>query len=102
MLLVYPCTDGPPQVCDLMNQVAAKAKVKWFQVGIQLGINPTTLEVFDTQPQDPMRCYFKVFTEWEREGKRPYTWTTIIGALETAAVNERQVAVELREWLMES
>ena len=85
-----------------MDRVATKTKLKWFQVGIQLEIDPTTLEVFETQSQDPMRCYSNVFTMWKKERKHPYTWATIIEVLETSAVNERQVAKELREWLIES
>lgn len=85
-----------------MSQVAAKAEGKWFQVGIQLDIKPTTLEVFETQSKDPMRCYSNVFTMWNKEGKHPYTWATIIEVLETNAVKERKVAKELREWLMQS
>ena len=84
-----------------MNQVAAKTKIKWFQVGIQLKIDSTTLEVFETKSQDPMRCYSMVFTEWKKQGKRPYTWATIIEILETNAVNEKGAAVELRQWLLE-
>ena len=89
-----------PKMNDLMSQVAAKTKDKWFQVGIQLDIDTATLSSFETQFQrDPMRCYTSVFVEWKRDSKLPYTWTTIIEALESNAVTEVAVANEVREWL---
>ena len=81
-----------------MSQVAAKTKDSWLQVGIQLDIDPASLMSYDTQ-RGPMWCYTCVFIEWKRDHKLPYTWATIIGALESGAVNEVAVANEIREWL---
>ena len=89
-----------PELCDLMSQVAVKTMHKWFQVGIQLKVDPVFLMSCETQFQrDPMRCYTSVFVEWERDSKLPYTWTTIIEALESNVVTEVTVANEVREWL---
>ena len=88
-----------PKMSDLMSQVAAKMKDKWFQVGIQLDIDMATLLSYKTQSRDPMRCYTSVFVEWKRDHKLPYTWATIIGALESNDVTEVAVANEVREWL---
>ena len=82
-----------------MSQIAAKTKDKWFQVGIQLDIDMATLFSYEAQSRDPMRCYTSVFDEWQRDCKLPYTWATIIGALESNAVTEVAVANEVREWL---
>ena len=87
-------------MCDLMSQVAANTKDKWFQVGIQLKIDSTSLMSCELQfMRDPMRSYTSVFVEWERGRKLPYTWATIIGALESNAVAEVAVANEVRKWL---
>lgn len=84
-----------------MNHVAPKVQAKWFQVGIQLNIDMTTLQVIGLQPQDPLLCCTRVFVEWERAKKSSYTWATIIRALESEAVKEKSVANELQEWLKE-
>ena len=45
-----------------------------------------------------MRCYTCVFEEWKRKHIPPYTWATIIGVLETAAVNEVDTADSVQKW----
>ena len=80
-----------------MTHVADKAPTKWHRVGIQLRIQIATLNAFKTQEDDPTELYIKVFEQWEREQKMPYTWTTIINTLK--AVNERKVANDIVEWL---
>ena len=85
-----------------MSRVAAKTKVKWFQVGIQLDIDQSTLNAYETQSSDTMRCYTNVFVEWKRAGEPPYTWATIIEALESDAVSERDTASNVRKWLTDS
>ena len=69
----------------------------WRQVGIQLRIKTATLNAFKAQEDEPTELYIKVFEQWKREHKVPYTWTTIINALK--AVKEREVANDIVEWL---
>ena len=93
-----------PELKELMSRVAAKTKVKWYQVGIQLNIELATLKTYETQSSvcDPMRCYADVFAEWKRAGEPPYTWATIIEALESDAASERDTGSSVRKWLTDS
>ena len=85
-----------------MNHVAAKTKNSWYQVGIQLKIDLATLNEYDTQSSDAMRCYTNVFAEWKRADKVPYTWATIIKVLKSDAVSEKDTASSVRKWLTDS
>ena len=80
-----------------MNLVAEKIPTKWYELGIQLEINTATLDTFSAQTNDPIRLYSKVFDQWEREQKVPFTWETIIITLEEA--DENSAAAAIREWL---
>ena len=91
-----------PELKELMSRVAAKTKVKWYQVGIQLNIDLATLNAYETQSSDTMRCYTNVFAEWKRADKLPYTWATVIEALESDAVSEKDTASSVRKWLTDS
>ena len=106
LILLFLFSDDPlqksPELKELMSRVAAKTKVKWFQVGIQLNVDLTTLNAYETQSSDAMRCYTNVFAEWKRAGDLPYTWATIIEALESDAVSERDTASNVRKWLTDS
>ena len=84
-----------------MNLIAAHTKDKWFHVGIQLKIDSATLTSYENQHGDPMRCYIKVFNEWEKNKKLPYTWAAIIKVIETDAVNEAATANSVKQWLHE-
>ena len=63
-----------------MDRVADKTRDKWQQVGIQLGIETSKLNGYETQSTDPMRCYTKAFDEWKRSQN---AWDTILNALES-------------------
>ena len=52
------------------------------------------------EEQDISRRFVKVFDQWKKEQKVPYTWNTIIAALEAAG--EIKVAKDIRKWLSAS
>ena len=98
MLCIVVLVDAPaPTIALLMTHVAHKIPTMWYEVGIQLSITIPTLDAFEEQTNKQTRLYTKVFEQWRREGKVPYTWSTIIKALED--VGEIGIATELREWL---
>ena len=96
-------TDKPaaysqaPKIPKLMSLVAKKIPTKWYDIGMQLEIDVPTLEAFEQQTSDQKRLYSKVFDQWKREQKVPFTWETIIDTLEEA--DENSTAAGIREWL---
>ena len=86
-----------PKFSKLMSLVAKKMPTKWYGIGMQLDIEVSTLEAFEQQTSDQGRLYSKVFDQWKREQKVPFTWETIITILEEA--DENSTAAGIREWL---
>ena len=86
-----------PKIPKLMSLVAMKIPTKWYKIGIQLEIEISTLEAFEQQTSDQDRLYSKVFDQWRKEQKVPFTWETIIDTLEEA--DENSTAAGIREWL---
>jgi len=90
------CVVGnEPEVSDLMNEVAAKTLKKWRDVGLQLGLNQYELDgIAIENPGDTNHCYSEVFTRWKNKNsaKHPYTWSTVVDALQTEAVQEERLA----------
>ena len=80
-----------------MVHVACKIPTKWYQVGILLEIKTSTLNTFEKEIFDQVRLCVMVFEQWEKEQKVPFTWETIITALDT--LGENKTAAEIREWL---
>ena len=82
-----------------MNEIAAKIPTKWKDVGLQLGLDHNVLEGIG--PADANHCYMKVFTQWrsQNSAEHPYLWSTIVQALQTQAVGEKRLAVEIENKL---
>ena len=90
--------DNEPEVSDLVNEVAAKIPKKWRDVGLQLGLDPSELDgIAIESPSDTNYCYMKVFTRWKNKNsaEHPYTWSTIVCALQVPAVGEERLANEI-------
>jgi len=92
----YPAgLDSQPELSDLMNEVAAKIPSNWRDVGLQLGVDHGVLEGIATiSLGDTNHCYANVFTRWKNQNSttHPYTWLTIVQALQSPAVGERRLA----------
>ena len=86
-----------PSTADLMVHVTCKIPTKWYQVGILLTIKTSQLDALETQTNDPFRLFMKVFDQWEKEQKVPFTWETIISTLDM--LGEKKTAADIREWL---
>ena len=93
----YAGLESEPELSDLMNEVASKVSAKWKEISIQLGLTLDDQQHFiDATSGDPKQCFTFVFTVWKSSATRPYTWSTVIKALESPAVNEMRLAQELR------
>ena len=99
----YPAgLDSVPELPDLMNEVAAKVPSKWRDVGLQLGVDQSILDGITTISQgDTNLCYSNVFTRWKNQNSttHPYTWSTIVQALQTPAVGEERLADKIKNKL---
>ena len=95
----YPAgLDSEPEFPDLMNEVAAAIPSKWKDVGLQLGLDHGVLEGIGG---DNNHCYMDVFTQWKNQTSttHPYTWSTIVQALQTPAVSEKRLADKIKNKL---
>ena len=96
----YAGLESEPELSDLMNEVASKVFSKWKEISIQLGLTLNDQKYFmELTHGDPKHCFTFVFTVWKSRATRPYTWSAVIQALESPAVDEMRLAQELRKKL---
>ena len=92
----YPAgLHSQPELSDLMNKVAAEIPSKWRDMGLQLGVDHGILEgIAFISPGDTNHCYSNLFTRWKNQNSAtyPYTWLTLVQALESRAVGEKRLA----------
>ena len=87
-----------------MNEVAAEIPGKWRDVGLQLGVDQGVLGGIATiSSGDTNLCYSNVFTQWKNQNStaHPYTWLTIVHALQAPAVKEERLASKIKTKLTE-
>ena len=92
--------DSEPELRDLLNEVAAKIPSKWRDIGLQLGLDQGVLKgIATSNPGDSNLCYTDVFTQWKNQNSiaHPYTWSTVICALQAPAVGENKLAYEIKK-----
>lgn len=85
---------------DLMNKVGCLIPDKWKDIGIQLNISYHRLKDIQSEvaglPNRNQQAFYKVFHYWKTKKTSPYTWETIIKALEAPAVGENRLANDLK------
>lgn len=78
-----------PKLPELMNLVGNKIPNTWYEVGIQLHIEPPILRTFSSEERTDKKCYIRVLHQWKQDAVLPYTWDNLIKALEAIGENER-------------
>ena len=64
--------DRPPEMDDLLNMVAAKAKSSWEQVAVQLKISLGDIDsIRNAKMADNNSCYTEVLKVWQRRESLP-------------------------------
>ena len=81
------------EIIDELREVTA---AKWYQLGIELGLKPTTLsEIQANYPHDTQRCKHEVLNWWLHNAQpTEINWETLAQALE--AIDESTTAQNLR------
>ena len=73
-----------------------EARVKWFNIGLKLGISAGTLNAIKKKNnQDPDDCLTAMLEYWLNNGKPKPSWTTVANALKSPMVAHAQLAEQL-------
>ena len=73
-----------------------EARVKWFNIGLKLGISAGTLNAIKkNNNQDPDDCLTVMLEYWLNNGKPKPSWVELVRALKSPMVGYAQLAEEL-------
>jgi len=88
--------DSAPTHLDLMNMIAANIPTKWREVGLQLGLRVADLNSIEMRHAGDCNRYFSsVFSMWEGQLTKPFTWSTIVQVLRSPLIGECRLAQEV-------
>ena len=68
---------------------------KWFEMGLQLGIDENELETIKHDNSDSKTAARMMFTEWLRNTQKEKSWESLLEALQSQSVGESCLASTL-------
>ena len=72
-----------------------EARAKWYNIGLELGLTPGTLDAIKLANQDdPDRCIRETLKTWLSQSEHP-TWSDLARALRVSPVGHGKLAEEL-------
>lgn len=95
MKIIYA---GELTIDDLGDVLEAvwEARVKWFNIGLKLGISAGTLSAIKkNNNQDPDDCLTAMLEYWLNNGKPKPSWAAVAKALKSPMVGYAQLAEKL-------
>ena len=81
-------------LCVIMEELN-KACVKWYNIGMQLGVEIDRMDAIKEQYKDHSDCLRETLKIWLKTCSP--TWSTIVHALQTSVVGEVRLAMELEQ-----
>ena len=86
---------------SLLCSLLANVDDKWNEVGIALGVQENVLSRLRQRQDSNTLKLFEVINSWiTTESTSPVTWETVISAIEGPVVDNKQRAIEIREYLI--
>ena len=70
-------------------------RAKWYNIGMKLGVRVGRLDAIRTQYNDPSDCLRETLAAWLRACPTT-TWSKVVEALNSAAVDEGKLATSLK------
>ena len=88
-------SQNVPSLPLLMDEVGNNTN-KWKGIAVALDIPITYIERIYMDNNNVEEYFQSVFSQWEMQCTRPYTWDTLVKVLESPSVGESRLAGEIR------
>ena len=95
MIIFVPGKLTIDHLADVLEAVW-EARVKWFNIGLKLGISAGTLDsIGKANNQNPDDCLTAMIKYWLRNGRPKPSWAAVANALKSPLVEHAQLAEQL-------
>lgn len=82
---------------DLSNDVASFIQDKWKKVAFQLELEVGEINAIKKDEDNCFDKFMAVMCKWKKSFRKPFSWSTLIIALQSPAVEESDLAEKLRQ-----
>ena len=90
--------DTKPEMKDLANKVIPRVCSKWRDLGLQLNLEYCVLDEIEADHQKSAERCTKMLAKWLSQDAGA-SWSTLVAALNSNAVNETRLAASLKTTL---
>ena len=73
--------NSRPTLKDLNRYITRKYATDWYEIGIELGLQPHELDIIENDHNQTVTCFQKTFNNWLKSNTNNATWTTLEVAL---------------------
>ena len=70
-------------IVQLTELVVPNMATKWFEMGLQLGVNPKDLKTIQHDAKNSKAACIQMFTEWLDNASTEKSWNKLLNALRT-------------------
>lgn len=81
------------KICHLLNKI----DYKWYEIGLSLRVHRRFLNDLKRSQGCSYHKLKKVIQMWKDTEPSPITWETVIAAVESCIVNEKELANHIRQ-----
>ena len=71
------------------------ARTKWYDIGIELKVDVSTLKTIESMYSNSKDCLREVITEWLKAVHPKPTWRSLVDALRKPVVDESKLAAAI-------
>ena len=76
-----PTLNDSPSQSLFMTYIIDEIPDQWRKFGIHLNIKFNQLKAIPIVEKSPEMCFLEVYSIWEREMEKPFTWQTAVDVL---------------------
>ncbi len=88
-------TDLSEKDLIVVLKAAYSARTKWYNIGLELGVQSDTLDSIRDRFDDPIDCLREVLRPWLKGISPRATWRCLVDALRSCIIGEEKLASEL-------
>ena len=96
LYLLHNTAGGKVPLNILTEQVVPNMATKWFEMGLQLGVNPKDLKTIQHDAKNSKAACIEMFTEWLGNANTEKSWEKVLNALRSRSVGENTLAKNLQ------
>ena len=91
----FPFSDNMDLDLRTVRNEIHDARTKWYDIGIELKVDVSTLKNIESTYTDSKDCLREVLTGWLKAVDPKPTWKALVDALNTRVVDEHKLAADL-------